>query len=634
MDIPLANGNDDPFSLIWWFILPVLLLLSALISGSEVAFFSLSAKGLDALDQEKPGLALRVRKLLGHPRRLLATILIANNFINIAIVIISGLLTDSLRLSNLWPYWAVFLFQVVAVTFLILLFGEILPKVFATQRPLVLIRAMTGPLIVTERLTRWLSTILLASGRIFDRKLQRSPAALSPDELSAVIDMTHDDSVSDEERKIWKGIVEFGQISVSETMKPRIDVVALDSSLDFMQVLETILQSGYSRIPVYTDSFDQIKGVLYIKDLLPHLDQPASFPWANLVRKPFFVPENKPIDDLLKEFQEKKMHMAIVVDEYGGSSGIITLEDVIEEIVGEINDEFDDEEVVYSRLDNLNYVFEGKTTLVQLCRILDIPFDHLGEAGQEADTLAGLLLHLHGKMPLRGEQMELKGITFTVESADTRRIKRVKVQLSAPNQLKEQRFPMLFLLILLAFWIFSCGETPSVPKPRGYPSITLPPHDTVPFAGDCPFVFYHFEGAKVRPYVGNSEMANPCWFNLDYPRFNAALYLTYLPITSPESLGDLIDDAHQQVFSGHSMMASAIGQQIIRRPKEAVFGTLFKLEGKAATPFQFYLTDSSRHFLRGSLYFNFTANYDSLAPVVSFLHGDIQTMVNSLRWEP
>ena len=633
MDIPLANGNDDPFSLIWWFILPVLLLLSALISGSEVAFFSLSAKGLDELDHEKPGLALRVRKLLDHPRRLLATILIANNFINIAIVIISGLLTDSLRLSSIWPYWAVFLFQVVAVTFLILLFGEILPKVFATQRPLVLIRAMTGPLIVTERLTRWLSTILLASGRIFDRKLQRSPAALSPDELSAVIDMTHDDSVSEEERKIWKGIVEFGQISVSETMKPRIDVVALDSGLDFKQVLETILQSGYSRIPVYTDSFDQIKGVLYIKDLLPHLDQPASFPWANLVRKPFFVPENKPIDDLLKEFQEKKMHMAIVVDEYGGSSGIITLEDVIEEIVGEINDEFDDEEVVYSRLDNLNYVFEGKTTLVQLCRILDIPFDQLGEAGQEADTLAGLLLNLHGRMPLRGEQMEMEGLKFTVESADTRRIKRVKVQLSATDRLQKHRFPFLFLLGLVVLWPFSCGEKPTAPKPRGYPSIALPVHDTVPLNRDCPFVFYYFKEAEIRPYVGGSAMANACWFNIDYPMYNAALYLTYLPVPSSDALGELIDDAHQQVFSGHSMMASAIGQQTILRPKDRVYGTLFKLEGKAATPFQFYVTDSTQHFLRGSLYFNFTANYDSLAPVVSFLHRDIQTMVNSLRWE-
>jgi len=405
----------------------LLLVCSALISASEVAFFSLSQKELDEIRQNS--LRKKVQHLLGYPKKLLATILIANNSVNIAIVILSGFVMTDMLSTVSWPGWLLFTIQVGVVTFFILLFGEIVPKIYATYQPQAIIRMMATPLGFMNVALSWVSAPLILSGNFLDKRLKKHELSLSANELNRVIEMTNDESVTEEEKKIWKGVVEFGTITVKETMKPRTDVMAVEYDTSFQELLGFILQAGYSRIPVYKETFDNIAGVLYIKDVLPHIHEEGNYAWQPLIRPPFYVPENKMIDDLLKEFQEKKMHMAIVVDEFGGTSGIITLEDVIEEIVGEINDEFDDEDVIYSRLDDFNYVFEGKTTLVNLCRIIQIPYEQIEPFAGDADTLAGLILNVNERLPERGKVLTITNLRFTVESVDKRRIKRVKVTL-------------------------------------------------------------------------------------------------------------------------------------------------------------------------------------------------------------
>lgn len=417
----------------WSFIaIAILLVLSALMSGSEVSYFSLSSKQIDELTNES--LKKKIQSILSKPKKLLATILIANNAVNLAIVIISGFLTDYFFESSQLPFWVEFIIQVVAVTFIILLFGEVLPKVYATYDPMSIAKLMINPMLFLNKALSWLSTPLMLSSSFIDKRLRKKEKSVSAGHLSAVIDLTQDESVTEEEKRIWKGIVEFGTISVKETMKPRIDVMAVDISITFNELLDEILKAGYSRIPVYEDTFDHVKGVLYIKDLLPYLEEKNDFEWQKLMRPPFYVPENKKIDDLLKEFQAKKMHMAIVVDEFGGSSGIVTLEDIIEEIVGEINDEFDDDEIVYSKLDEQNYVFEGKTTLINLCRIMDIEYESLEPYVGESDTLAGLILELNGQIPIRNQILDCNHLRFTIESVDRRRIKRIKVTRITQNE--------------------------------------------------------------------------------------------------------------------------------------------------------------------------------------------------------
>jgi len=396
-----------------------------MISASEVAFFSLSQKELDEIRQD--ALRKKVQHLLSYPKKLLATILIANNLVNIAIVILSGFVISDLLSVVKWPEWLLFTIQVGVVTFFILLFGEIVPKIYATYQPQTIVRAMATPLGFMNVALSWVSAPLILSGNFLDRRLKKHELSLSANELNRVIEMTNDESVTEEEKKIWKGVVEFGTITVKETMKPRTDVMAVEYDTSFQELLEFILQAGYSRIPVYRETFDSIVGILYIKDVLPHIHKEGNYAWQPLIRPPFYVPENKMIDDLLKEFQEKKMHMAIVVDEFGGTSGIVTLEDIIEEIVGEINDEFDDEDVIYSRLDDSNYVFEGKTTLINLCRIIQIPYEQIEPFAGDADTLAGLILNVNERMPERGQVLTITNLRFTVESVDKRRIKRVKV---------------------------------------------------------------------------------------------------------------------------------------------------------------------------------------------------------------
>lgn len=419
----------------------ILLLCSALVSGSEVAYFSLSPGNMAELEDAQDSNSQRVVTLLEQPDRekaskwLLATILIANNFINIAIVLTSTFVTDNLFPADL-DGWIAFVLHVVVVTFLIVLFGEVIPKVYATSNSLTLARIMSLPLTILGKILRPLSRFLISSTKFIDDKFQSNNSNISVDELEQALELTQDEDRSTEEHKIFEGIVNFGSKDVKQIMTSRMDIAAFATDTSYEDLISGILDFGFSRIPVYGKSLDEILGILYIKDLLPHLTEPKE-DWMSLLRTPFFVPENKKIDDLLREFQEKKIHLAIVVDEYGGTSGLITLEDVIEEIVGDITDEFDDEDLKYSKLDDENYVFEGKTPLIDIYRILSIDGDPYEAAKGESDTLAGFIIEQAGKIPLKGERLSFEGLTFTIEAADKRKVKRIKVTLLNPTESEE-----------------------------------------------------------------------------------------------------------------------------------------------------------------------------------------------------
>lgn len=412
--------------------LVVLLVGSALVSGSEVAFFSIKMQDLETLRGQSKVKYENLSELLNRPKTLLATILISNNFINVGIVILSSFITSELFDFSEYP-WLGVVFQVGVITFLILLFGEVLPKVYASKNSVGFANFMSKPMFVMRSVCRPFSYPLVQSTRLIERRLKNTSDNLSVDDLSQALEITSNESASDDEQKILEGIVKFGSTNVKQIMKPRLDVTCVDISWNYQKVLSIILESGYSRIPVYEENFDNIKGTIYIKDLIPYIDETDGFEWQRLLRDSFFVPENKKIDDLLKEFQEKKIHLAVVVDEFGGTSGIITLEDVIEEIVGEISDEFDDEELVYSKLDDRNYVFEGKIHLTDFFKVVKADESQFEDQMAEADTLAGFLLELSGKFPDKNEEIEFNDFIFKVESLEGRRIKRVKVTLKDNN---------------------------------------------------------------------------------------------------------------------------------------------------------------------------------------------------------
>ncbi len=406
----------------------LLLAVVAFVSAAESAFFSLSPTDMERIRSSESTTDDRILQLLAKPQRLLATLLISINFVNIAIVLISSFVIENLFDFSLNPT-AGFLVQVIAVTFLILVLGEVIPKIYATQYPLKTSKLMIYPVLFLQRMFYPLSSFMIFSTSLIDKRVKRKGHNMSVDELSHALEMTSDKDIHEGDQRILKGIVQFGSLDVKQIMKPRMDVVALDHTMGFRELLESIKLHGFSRLPVYEGALDKVVGVLYIKDLLPYLGKEDAFPWQHLIRLPFFVPESKKIDDLLREFQFKKIHLAVVVDEYGGTSGIVTLEDIIEEIVGEINDEFDDDDMVYSKLDEYNYVFEGKVLLNDVCRIMEMENDIFENAKGESDTLAGLLIELGGRIPTKGERIKFGHMQFTVESADSRRVKRVKVSL-------------------------------------------------------------------------------------------------------------------------------------------------------------------------------------------------------------
>lgn len=414
-------------------VLVLLLCCSALISGAEVALFGLSATEINTIEEQKTPQGTILVKLLERPKKLLATILIANNAINIGIVLLFNIIGDTLFSGVTEVLFGVlslrFLLEVVVATFLILMFGEILPKVYANRNRMSFSNFMAYPLKTLDFIFSPLS-LPMRSGTIFlYNKLGKEKSSLSVDHLSQALELTSEGDTTKEEQKILEGIVNFGNTDTKQVMRPRIDIFSLNDQMKFPEVLEEIRKNGYSRIPVFSENIDNVMGILYVKDLLPYLER-KSFNWITLVREPYFVPENKKLDDLLAEFQAKKNHLAVVVDEYGGTSGIVTLEDIIEEIVGDISDEFDDEDLIYSKLDDFNYVFEGKTTLKDFYRVVKMEDEtNFEENKGESETIAGFVLEIAGSFPKRGEEVIFGDYRFVVESLDKKRLKQIKVTL-------------------------------------------------------------------------------------------------------------------------------------------------------------------------------------------------------------
>lgn len=433
--INIYNGNFT-FGIAAGILFMILLLaISAAISSSEIAFFSLGPAQLDTLKNDNSKRSQMALTLIERPKKLLATILIANNFANVAIILLSSYIINAIFDFSQSPVMG-FLFQIVIITSAILLFGEIMPKIYATQYSMKTANAMVIPMNFLVKFFSPLSMLLVRSTNLIDKRIERKGHEITIDDLSEALDITTSNTnTPEEDKKILKGIVKFGDIEVTEIMRARIDVTALDEKTPFDVLLETIVEAGYSRIPIYHESFDSVTGILYIKDILPHIDKPADFNWQQLQRTVFFVPENKRISDLLHEFQMRKIHMAIVVDEYGGTSGLVTMEDILEEIVGEINDEFDNESdnIPFLKIDDNNYIFEGKTLLNDFCKALGIEDRMFSEAKGESDTLAGLMLELAGKIPEKNESLQFENFTFQAETVDKRRIKRVKVTFDHNN---------------------------------------------------------------------------------------------------------------------------------------------------------------------------------------------------------
>lgn len=414
---------------LWLYLAVVFLLLlaSAAVSGSEVSFFSLTPSDVSDLKESEGKNEKRILDLLENPQHLLASILISNNFINISIVVITGILLETYVKINV--EWLSFVIKIVFITFLILLFGEIVPKVYANSRALKMSLLMAGVFSVLVKRLNPLSRYLINSSDWVQRKIKINEPGVSVNELEHALELTYGDSnheSSDEEEKILRGIVEFGHKEVEQIMTPRTEVVAIDELADFEEVHNTILNSGFSRMPVYKESLDNTIGFLYIKDLIGSDEKKD---WQKYIRPAFFVPENKNISDLLREFQIRKIHLAVVVDEYGGSSGIVSLEDVIEEIVGEIFDEFDDEDLNYTKLDNYTFVFEGKMPLVDFYRILESDTDYIEKNKGNSTTLAGFVIEQTGKIPKKGERIVFDKLEFTIEAADKKRIKQIKVKM-------------------------------------------------------------------------------------------------------------------------------------------------------------------------------------------------------------
>lgn len=405
----------------------ILLVCSAFISGTEVAIFSLTSEDIEKINQKSQRKGNLIVSLLEKPKKLLATILITNTFVNIALIILFFRLGDSLFGAIAFP-WLSFLLQVIVITFPVLLFGEVVPKLYAGRNNVKFAKKVAFILYGLNKLLSPLSVPMREVTVALHKKIGAQGTGLSVDRLSQALELTDYGDATMEEQKILEGIVSFGNTDVKQVMSPRIDIFALDIEEPFSEIMPKLVDKGFSRIPVYRDNIDQIEGVLFIKDLIPYIDT-EDFKWQGIVREPFFVPENKKLDNLLKEFQTMKNHLAIVVDEYGGTSGLISLEDILEEIVGDISDEFDDEDIIYTKIDDNNYLFDGKISLKDFYRITDIDEDEFENSKGEAETLAGFLLEISGNFPKKGQKINFNGNIFTVESVDKRRIKQIKVTL-------------------------------------------------------------------------------------------------------------------------------------------------------------------------------------------------------------
>ncbi|MCD4832229.1 MAG: gliding motility-associated protein GldE [Bacteroidales bacterium] len=404
-----------------------LLIMSALISGAETAYFSLKSDQVKEIKKQSDFRSRLIIKHLKNPKKILATLTIANGFINVCFIVVMGIMLtlafDFTKLPSIG-----FIIKISIIAFILLLFGEFLPKFYAKHKAKKFVRHTAILIIIFDKLFHPFSMFMINTTSIIGKKLATIKQNITIDDLSQALNITTHQITEDE--NILKGIVKFGNIDVKEIMKSRVDVLALEIETQFKNILTLIIESGHSRIPVYSETFDNIKGILFIKDLLPHFGKDNDFKWQSLIRNPYFVPENKKINDLLQEFQANKIHMAIVIDEYGGTSGIVTLEDVLEEIVGEITDESEKDEIFYSQINENTYIFKGKTLLNDFLKIVDIDDDLFDDVKGDADTIAGIILELTGEIPAKNKKIDFKNLTFTIESVDKRRIKQIKVAIN------------------------------------------------------------------------------------------------------------------------------------------------------------------------------------------------------------
>lgn len=431
----LLSGTTDSFFIGGLIAIAILLVMSAIISASEVAFFSLRSYDLDKCRDSDDPKYKTILALLKNPRLLLATILVMNNFVNVGIVTLSTFLMWELA-STRKPEEIIVGMVTFGVTFAITFFGEIIPKVYATQHNLAYSRLVGGLWLILEKICTPISWPLLNMGNIIERRVEKKGYSSTVEELNHALDITtENDETTEEEKDILKGIVNFGTLTVKQIMRSRVDISSVEYDLNFKELMDQVSQSGFSRVPVYHESLDKIEGVLYIKDLLPFLDEDENFKWQKLIRPGLFIPETKKLDSLLKDFQSKRVHMAVVVDEYGGTSGLITLEDLIEEIIGEINDEFDEENVPFIRIDSNTFVFEGKTSLHDFCKAIEVDSSVFDSVKGESESLGGLILELNSAMPKVADQITFDRFIFTIVSVDKKRIKRVRVFI---NELPEK----------------------------------------------------------------------------------------------------------------------------------------------------------------------------------------------------
>ncbi len=612
-------------------VLIVLLFTSGFLSGAETAFFAITPVQLIQLKDSNSTSDKLISQLLNKPKGLLATLLIIINFVNIAIVVLSSLLIN--QVLNFVGHETIgFIIQVVAVTFMIVVFCEVMPKVYAQQNAMRTAHVSVFPVYFLDKILKPVSYLLISSTSFVEKRIHQKSYDVSVDELTHAIDVTSNKDTPEEEKKILKGIARFGNIDVKQIMKSRMDVVALNNSVSLKELLPYIIENHYSRLPVFKDSFDSVIGVLYTKDLLPYLDKKddETFHWQQLIRAAYFVPESKKINDLLQEFQEKKMHLAIVVDEYGGNTGIVTLEDILEEIVGEIHDEFDEEELSYSKLDDYNFVFDGKALINDVCRVMEADRKIFDTKNEDVDTLAGLILELAGGIPVRGEMVEVNGIKLKIESADRKRIKRVKITLpeTAITSGNSGNISLIIVLALSSFLLSSCNED-YFPKPKGFFRITLPEKEYRLCAPPgCPFEFeIPSYAVEVRD---SSPLAEPCFMDIQFPGFNSTIYITYKPVKN--DLQKLYED-HRSMTMKHIPKASGIDEEAYADINHKVYGSRYSIKGNAASNTQFYLTDSTANFIRGSLYFYSLPKSDSIAPVLTFINEDIKHLMETFRWK-
>jgi gliding motility-associated lipoprotein GldD len=628
---------DDPVSSIFAFILlqwnPMLwmsipgiaffLALSALVAAAEVSFFSLSPSDLDELSQTDSYASRKILELLGKQKKLIATVVLLHNLVNIFVIILSESVSKEI-FHGLSPDLE-FLLRVILVTFLILLIGEIIPKIYTRRHAKRAALILVFPLDIAERFFRPFSYLLIRSTSLFDRYFKDSKTRLSVDDLSTALELTSNEHSPEEEQKILKGIVEFGNTEAREIMRPRLQMFSISKDLPFGKALSSIVEAGFSRIPVYEQNDDHIVGILYTKDLLPHLDKEDDFAWNSLMQKPYYVPMNKKIDDLLKEFQHQKMHMAIVVDEYGATNGLVTLEDIIEEILGDINDEFDDDELVYSKLDSHTYIFEARIMLNDFYKVLQIDGEVFEKNRGEADTLAGFILEITGSIPLKNQKITFKNYSFVVESVDRKRIKRVKLMIEEESKSKTI---MPIVLLLGASLLISSCQPEFPPKPRGYMRIDFPDKKYISLSANYPYGFDYPVYARPEVYKGIQD--GQYWMNLQFDQNKATLFISYFALRN--DLAKHIEDARTLAYK-HTVKASSIDEMKIEKTEERVFGLLYELGGDAASSTQFYLTDSVHHFVRGALYFNVPVNTDSLAPANQFIRKDIERLILSFHWK-